>query len=169
MLNNSETPSAATAAAHRAASATRTTAPEDFGARSFRQPGLPDDISRHKNTEHRADVSAFGYGHAQGQAGQDGAGPALLGGKVGQGRHRQNYKVNRIIPKLEKGEEIDTQPGQPKIMTGDFVVDEKHRNCTVTDVGWEKVEKLLGIGNIADPKLGAEASRGDRRQSACAL
>ena len=62
------------------------------------------------------------------------------------------YKVNRIIPKLEKGEEIDTQPGEPKILTGDFVVDEKHRNVTVTDEGWEKVEKLLGIGNIADPE-----------------
>jgi preprotein translocase subunit SecA len=62
------------------------------------------------------------------------------------------YKVNRIIPKLEKGEEIDTQPGEPKIYTGDFVVDEKHRNITVTDEGWEKVEKLLGIGNIADPE-----------------
>src|SRR3989441_715857 len=62
------------------------------------------------------------------------------------------YKVNRIIPKLEKGEEVDTQPGEPKIMTGDYVVDEKHRNITVTDEGWEKVEKLLGIGNIADPE-----------------
>jgi preprotein translocase subunit SecA len=62
------------------------------------------------------------------------------------------YKVNRIIPKLEKGEEIDTAPGEPKIMTGDFVVDEKHRNVTVSDDGWEKVEKLLGIGNIADPE-----------------
>ena len=62
------------------------------------------------------------------------------------------YKVNRIIPKLEKGEEVDTQPGEPKIMTGDFVVDEKHRNVTVTDDGWEKVEKLLSIGNIADPE-----------------
>jgi preprotein translocase subunit SecA len=62
------------------------------------------------------------------------------------------YKVNRIIPKLEKGEEIDTEPGEPKIYTGDFVVDEKHRNITVTDDGWEKVEKLLGIGNIADPE-----------------
>jgi len=62
------------------------------------------------------------------------------------------YKVNRIIPKLEKGEEIDTQPGEPKIMTGDYVVDEKHRNVTVTDEGWEKVEKLLGIGNVADPE-----------------
>jgi preprotein translocase subunit SecA len=43
------------------------------------------------------------------------------------------YKVNRIIPKLEKGEEVDTQPGEPKILTGDFVVDEKHRGITVTD------------------------------------
>src|SRR5271155_4484764 len=62
------------------------------------------------------------------------------------------YKVNRIIPKLEKGEEVDPQPGEPKILTGDYVVDEKHRNITVSDEGWEKVEKLLGIGNIADPE-----------------
>ena len=62
------------------------------------------------------------------------------------------YKVNRIIPKLEKGEEIEGPPGEPAELTGDFVVDEKHRNITVTDEGWEKVEGLLGIGNIADPE-----------------
>ena len=61
-------------------------------------------------------------------------------------------RVNRIIPKLEKGEELDTAPGEPKQLTGDYVVDEKHRNITVTDEGWEKVEQLLGIGNIADPE-----------------
>jgi len=61
-------------------------------------------------------------------------------------------KVNRIIPRLEKGEEIDVAPGEPKQLTGDYVVDEKHRNITVSDEGWEKVEKLLGIGNIADPE-----------------
>ena len=61
-------------------------------------------------------------------------------------------RVNRIIPKLEKGEEIDVAPGEPKELTGDYVVDEKHRNITVTDEGWEKVEGLLGIGNIADPE-----------------
>ncbi|MBZ5574460.1 MAG: preprotein translocase subunit SecA, partial [Acidobacteriia bacterium] len=61
-------------------------------------------------------------------------------------------KVNRIIPKLEKGEEIDVAPGEPKQYTGDFVVDEKHRNITVSDEGWEKVEGLLAIGNIADPE-----------------
>jgi preprotein translocase subunit SecA len=61
-------------------------------------------------------------------------------------------RVNRIIPKLEKGEEIDTAPGEPKELTGDYVVDEKHRSITVTDEGWVKVEQLLGIGNIADPE-----------------
>ncbi|MGA7752385.1 MAG: preprotein translocase subunit SecA [Candidatus Sulfotelmatobacter sp.] len=62
------------------------------------------------------------------------------------------YKVNRIIPKLEKGEELEVAPGEPAQLTGDFVIDEKHRNITVTDEGWEKVEGLLGIGNIADPE-----------------
>jgi preprotein translocase subunit SecA len=61
-------------------------------------------------------------------------------------------RVNRIIPKLEKGEEIEGPPGEPAQLTGDFVVDEKHRNISVTDEGWEKVEQLLGIGNIADPE-----------------
>jgi preprotein translocase subunit SecA len=79
------------------------------------------------------------------------------------------YKVNRIIPKLEKGEEIDTQPGEPKILTGDFVVDEKHRSITVTDEGWVKVEKLLGIGNIADPENWATKHHVDTAVKAHAL
>ncbi len=62
------------------------------------------------------------------------------------------YKVNRIIPKLERGEEIDGAPGEAKILTGDYAVDEKHKTITVTDEGWEKVEQMLGIGNIADPE-----------------
>ncbi len=90
------------------------------------------------------------------------------------------YIVNRIIPKLTRGEELspdEVRQGleegkfspeqkdemitelnrvgddpQRKILTGDFVIDEKHRNITVSDVGWEKVEKLLSIGNIADPE-----------------
>ena len=90
------------------------------------------------------------------------------------------FKVNRIIPKLDKGEELSPRevrdllekdriaPGQRdalitklneigddpqrKILTGDYAIDEKHRSITVTDEGWEKVEKLLGIGNIADPE-----------------
>jgi preprotein translocase subunit SecA len=62
------------------------------------------------------------------------------------------FKVNRIIPRLEKGEEIKGEPGDPPELTGDYVIDEKHKTITVTDEGWEKVERLLGIGNIADPE-----------------
>jgi preprotein translocase subunit SecA len=90
------------------------------------------------------------------------------------------YIVNRIISKLDKGDELSPQELRQaleeekipvgrrdgliqelnavgddptrKILTGDYAVDEKHRNITVTDGGWEKVEGLLGIGNIADPE-----------------
>ena len=61
------------------------------------------------------------------------------------------YKVNRIIPSLVKGEEIEKSI-EETIFTGDYVVDEKHRSVTVTEEGWEKVESMLGIGNIADPE-----------------
>jgi preprotein translocase subunit SecA len=61
------------------------------------------------------------------------------------------YKVNRIIPSLEKGEEIQKSI-EETIWTGDYAVDEKHHSITVTEQGWEKVEKMLGIGSIADPE-----------------
>ncbi|HET9791391.1 MAG TPA: preprotein translocase subunit SecA, partial [Candidatus Angelobacter sp.] len=61
-------------------------------------------------------------------------------------------RADKVIPILEKGEEIEVPSGEPKIYTGDFVVDEKHRNTTITDQGWEKVERALGIENIADPE-----------------
>src|SRR3954463_10316004 len=59
-------------------------------------------------------------------------------------------RVDKIIPRLEVGEEI--KEGEVTTYTKDFVIDEKHRTVLVTDDGWEKVEKLLGIGNIADPE-----------------
>jgi preprotein translocase subunit SecA len=61
-------------------------------------------------------------------------------------------RADRVVPHLEKGEEIETAPGEPKEYTGDFTVDEKHKTTTITDQGWEKVERLLGIDNIADPE-----------------
>src|SRR6185369_13077046 len=60
------------------------------------------------------------------------------------------YRVDRMIPKLERGEEMKSAPGEAKILTGDYAVDEKHRTITVSDEGWEKVERLLGNQNIAD-------------------
>ena len=61
-------------------------------------------------------------------------------------------RVDKIIPSLKQGEEIEGPPGEPAVHTGDFTVDEKHKTITVTDEGWEHVEKLLGITNIADPE-----------------
>ena len=71
-------------------------------------------------------------------------------------------RVRKIIPELELGEEIEASDtrrvaeldlqlseGQ-KYLTGDYIVDEKQRTIGVTDSGWETIEKLLGIGNIAD-------------------
>ena len=77
--------------------------------------------------------------------------PLIISGQAEKSTEKYD-RVNRIIPKLEKGEELDTAPGEPKVLTGDFVVDEKHKTITVTDEGWEKVEQLLGITNIADPE-----------------
>src|SRR5207253_4456505 len=59
-------------------------------------------------------------------------------------------RVDRIIPQLTRGEEI--RKLDEVTYTGDYTVDEKHKNILVTDEGWEKVERLLGIGNIADPE-----------------
>jgi preprotein translocase subunit SecA len=73
--------------------------------------------------------------------------PLIISGPTDQTTDKY-VRVNRIIPGLEEGEEIEQ--GETKILTKDFVVDEKHKTITVTDDGWEKIEKLLGIGNIAD-------------------
>jgi preprotein translocase subunit SecA len=61
------------------------------------------------------------------------------------------YRVNRIIPYLERGEVIEgKEPGQ-SYTTGDFTVDEKHRTVALTEQGVLKVEKLLNTGNLYDP------------------
>jgi preprotein translocase subunit SecA len=61
------------------------------------------------------------------------------------------YRINRIIPYLERGEVIEgKEPGQ-SYTTGDYTVDEKQRAVGLTEQGVAKVEKLLGCGNLYDP------------------
>src|SRR5664279_5537693 len=60
------------------------------------------------------------------------------------------YKVNRIIPYLERGEVIEGKEPGEKYTTGDFTVDEKHRTAALTETGALKVEKLLNSGNLYD-------------------
>ncbi len=75
--------------------------------------------------------------------------PLIISGPTDQTTDKYE-RVNLIIPDLELGEFTETI--EEKTYTGDYVVDEKTRSITVTDEGWEKIEALLGIGNIADPE-----------------
>jgi len=65
------------------------------------------------------------------------------------------YSVNRIIPKLKKGEMIEHRDGKigqaTKEYTGDYTVDEKAKASALTEEGVAKVEKLLGVDNLYEP------------------
>jgi preprotein translocase subunit SecA len=60
------------------------------------------------------------------------------------------YQVDRIIPKLAKGEEIRDKYGN-KSTTGDYIVDEKTRTSALTEEGVAKAERLLSVPNLYDP------------------
>jgi preprotein translocase subunit SecA len=87
--------------------------------------------------------------------------PLIISGPTDETTDKYARAV-KIVPQLELGEEIESHDhkrqeelgiqlaeGQ-KYLTGDYIVDEKQRTIGVTDEGWETIEKLLGIGNIAD-------------------
>ena len=58
------------------------------------------------------------------------------------------YKVNRIIPRLVRGEVIEgKEPGQT-FTTGDYTVEEKHRAVALTEEGFDKVARLLNLPDI---------------------
>ena len=58
--------------------------------------------------------------------------PLIISGPTDQTTDKY-ARVNRILPSLEQGEEIER--GEEKILTGDYVVDEKHKTISVTDEG----------------------------------
>jgi preprotein translocase subunit SecA len=61
------------------------------------------------------------------------------------------YKVNRIIPKLVRGEVIEGREPGETYTTGDYTIDEKHKTAGLTEEGVFKCEKLLGLANLYDP------------------
>ncbi len=87
--------------------------------------------------------------------------PLIISGPTDQTTDKY-ARVRAIIPKLELGEEVewsDTRRQEQlgiqlregeKFLSGDYVVDEKHKTIGVTDEGWITIEKELGIDNIAD-------------------
>ncbi len=58
------------------------------------------------------------------------------------------YKANSIIPRLVRGEVIEGKEPGEKYYTGDYTVDEKHRVVALTEEGFDKVAKLLGLPDI---------------------
>ncbi|MBI2686289.1 MAG: preprotein translocase subunit SecA [Acidobacteria bacterium] len=58
------------------------------------------------------------------------------------------YRINKIIPRLVRGEVIEGKEPGEKYFTGDYTVDEKHRTVALTEEGVLKVERLLGLGNL---------------------
>ncbi len=60
------------------------------------------------------------------------------------------FKVNRIIPKLVRGEVIEGKEPGEKYYTGDYTVDEKGRTVALTDEGFDKAARLLGLPSLWD-------------------
>lgn len=66
------------------------------------------------------------------------------------------YKIDRIIPKLQRGAVVQGDVPQEERAQidaqGDFTLDEKSRTVTLTEMGVATVERLLGIHNLYDPR-----------------
>jgi preprotein translocase subunit SecA len=60
------------------------------------------------------------------------------------------YKVDRIIPKLVRGEVIDGREPGEKYYTGDYTVDEKHRVVALTEEGFDKCARMLNLPSLWD-------------------
>jgi preprotein translocase subunit SecA len=58
------------------------------------------------------------------------------------------YKANRIIPKLVRGEVIEGKEPGEKYTTGDYTLEEKYRNVALTEEGFDKAARLLGLADI---------------------
>ncbi len=81
--------------------------------------------------------------------------PLIISGPTEESTDKY-YIIDRIIPKLTRGEvtevEANTLSGKRKVYTGDYTVDEKAKSATLTEQGIHKVEQLLGIENLYDPR-----------------
>lgn len=81
--------------------------------------------------------------------------PLIISGPTEESTDKY-YIIDRIIPMLKKGEIVDveanTLSGKRKSYTGDFTIDEKAKSATLTEQGVLKVEKLLKVDNLYDPR-----------------
>jgi preprotein translocase subunit SecA len=75
--------------------------------------------------------------------------PLIISGPSEQSTDKY-YKINRVIPKLERGEVIEGDEPRDRTYTNDYIIEEKHRTVFLTEQGERKVEETLGIDNIND-------------------
>jgi preprotein translocase SecA subunit len=76
--------------------------------------------------------------------------PLIISGPAEESTDKY-YIIDRIIPRLRKGERKDRQGDTPAEESGDFWVDEKSRSAVLTEPGVAKVERMLGVTNLYDP------------------
>jgi preprotein translocase SecA subunit len=81
--------------------------------------------------------------------------PLIISGPAEESTDKY-YALDRIIPKLQRGAVIQGDPSQEQRASieakGDYTVDEKSRTATLTESGVAKVERLLNIHNLYDPR-----------------
>ncbi len=62
--------------------------------------------------------------------------PLIISGAAGLSTDRP-FEVNKFVPFLKRDE--------------DYLVDEEHRSVSLTDIGVEKIEKTMDVGNLYEP------------------
>ncbi|HWP57418.1 MAG TPA: preprotein translocase subunit SecA [Candidatus Acidoferrales bacterium] len=81
--------------------------------------------------------------------------PLIISGPAEESTDKY-YKIDRIVPKLQRGAVIQADPTQEQRAEieskGDYTVNEKSKTVTLTESGVAKVERLLGIHNLYDPR-----------------
>jgi len=74
--------------------------------------------------------------------------PLIISGQVE--RPQEKYKkAAEVVACLMKSKELGKDGIDPE---GDYEVDEKQRSCILTDEGFAKIEGLLGVKDLFDPK-----------------
>src|SRR5512138_1632849 len=80
--------------------------------------------------------------------------PLIISGPAEESTDKY-YRIDTIIPKLKPGARItgDKKAEERAELekTGDYIVDEKAKTVTLTEVGMAHCEKLLGVKNLWDP------------------